>query len=553
MTARLRFETRSLIAGASTWELPRLIDYAILLVGALASGLIATRMGKDLNWDLFNYHFYNGWAIWTGHAWTNIAPAQLQSFFNPALDILHYLLIAHVSPWGVTFIIGAFQGISIFLVFAIVRNIGRFDRSLFGTAMALPPAVVALTGPMAKSELGSTMGDLTLAVPVLLSVLLITEVFNANDERKAMRNVIIAGVCMGGAVGVKYVLGPYALATAGALLIRPPPSVSRGSAIIHLGIGGIIGFAVMAGPWMLMLDAHYDSPTLPFANAWFRSPYMIRMNWSDPTLAFTDWRGWIVFPFSLLREGTHHLQIPFRSVRLAIAWCCIVACVCLALSSHPWAGWFGRRLRPVAGTLLPIELWFYLYFVLSYVIWSSVFGDYRYFLTGEMLTPVVVVITVGRISSPRAVQAGIIAVAAVGMVTFESSPSWGRGSLKTGTYFGVKDLHHTVSMDTMMLMTGLHGTAFLIPFFDGSIRFVRIESNYNGIQSDEYARIVSTMVAEHRGPLALLTTADSLGESSSVTRRYGLELIKESCQPIESVYAIQIILCPLVPAAPQAR
>ena len=90
---------------------------------------------------------------------------------------------------------------------------------------------------------------------------------------------------------------------------------------------------------MLMLDSPYGSPTLPFFNAWFRSPYMIRMNWSDPSFAFTDWRGWIVFPFSLLRWGTHHLQIAIRSVRLAMAWCCILAAVCLTtFASVPCRG-----------------------------------------------------------------------------------------------------------------------------------------------------------------------------------------------------------------------
>jgi hypothetical protein len=119
--------------------------------------------------------------------------------------------------------------------------------------------------------------------------------------------------------------------------------------------------------------------------------------------------------------------------------------------------------------------------------------------------------------------------------------------LKTGTYFGVGDLRHTIGKDTMVVMTGLQGTAFLIPFFDESIRFVRLESNYTGLQSEEYARQLSKTVAEHRGPRALLTTADVLAESANITRQYGLQLNKESCQPIQSVYALQIVLCQLVP------
>jgi hypothetical protein len=273
---------------------------------------------------------------------------------------------------------------------------------------------------------------------------------------------------------------------------------------------------------------------------------MIAINWSAQAFPFADWRDWIVFPFSLIREGTHHLQLPFRSVRLALAWCCILVTACLALGQ--WAtGLSGRRLRPVAGTLLPTELWFYLYFGLSYVFWAIYFGDYRYFIPAELLTPVIVVLTIGQLSPRRVVQAGIVAVATLGMVHFESAGSWGRGSLKTGTYFGVKDLSHTISKDTMVIMTGIHGTAFLIPFFDESIRFVRIESNYTGLQSEEYARKLSRTIAEHRGPSALLTTADNLAESGKITRQYGLGLNKESCQPIESIYALQIVLCQLVP------
>ena len=547
MNTRLQLEIRRVIAGASIWELPRFTDYLILLSGALFTGLLAVRRGKDLNWDLFNYHFYNGWAILTGHTWTNIAPAQLQSFFNPALDILQYLLIEHVSPWWVTFVIGAFQGINVFLIFGIVRGIGRFDRSLFGAAMALLPAVVALSGPTAGSELGSTMGDLTLTVPVLLSVFLIIAAFSAETERNANWKVLVAGVCLGGTVGIKYVLGPYAVAAAGALLICPPQSMSRGNAIIRFGIGGTIGFAVIAGPWMLILDAHYGSPTLPFFNAWFRSPYMIPFNWSAQGFPFTGLRDWMVFPFSLMREGIHHLQLPFRSVRLALAWCCIVASACLALSSSPWAGLPGRRLRPVGGALLPGQLWLYLYFALSYVVWANFFGDYRYFIPAEMLTPAVVVLTIGQLSSRRAIQAGLVAAAALGMVHFESVASWGRGSLRTGTYFGVGDLRHTISKDTMVVMTGQHPTAFVIPFFDDGVRFVRIESNYNGLQSEEYARRLAKAVTEHSGPRALLTTTDSLGEAGNITRQYGLEVDTGRCQPIESAYEPQIVLCQLVP------
>ncbi len=162
---------RALRVGA--FEVPRFVDGVILVVGAVVYGLLSVRSDKELNRDLFNYHFYNGWAAWTGHSWTNIAPAQLQSFLNPALDIPQYLAIAYLPPRLAGFLLGAVQGVNVFLVFAIIRGLGRLDRSLPDTAIALVAAAIALSGPLAISELGSTMRDVTLAVPVMLGVLLI--------------------------------------------------------------------------------------------------------------------------------------------------------------------------------------------------------------------------------------------------------------------------------------------------------------------------------------------------------------------------------------------
>lgn len=237
-------------------EIPPFVDGLILVASVLSYGLLSLRVGKDANWDLFNYHFYNGWAAWSGLSFANMAPAQLQSFFNPALDIPQYLAIAHLSPPLVGFIIGAIQGTNVFLVFAIVRDLGRVDRTVPAMATAIGAGVVALTGPLAASELGATMGDLTLTVPVLLGVSLTVRAFRSEDRRRAGWKIIGAGLCLGAAVGIKHTNGSYAIATAGALLIRPPPLLSRLGVTLCLSIAGTAAFLGAAGPWMIALYEH---------------------------------------------------------------------------------------------------------------------------------------------------------------------------------------------------------------------------------------------------------------------------------------------------------
>jgi hypothetical protein len=48
-------------------------------------GLYSLWLGADANWDLYNYHLYNAFAWLHGKLQTDLAPAGLQSYFNPLI------------------------------------------------------------------------------------------------------------------------------------------------------------------------------------------------------------------------------------------------------------------------------------------------------------------------------------------------------------------------------------------------------------------------------------------------------------------------------------
>jgi hypothetical protein len=58
---------------------------AVLGAGVIALGAAAVALGQDTNWDLRNYHLYNGYAALTGRLDRDIAPAQIQTYLNPTL------------------------------------------------------------------------------------------------------------------------------------------------------------------------------------------------------------------------------------------------------------------------------------------------------------------------------------------------------------------------------------------------------------------------------------------------------------------------------------
>ena len=49
----------------------------------VAAGARSIGLGKDVNWDLRNYHWYNAWALLNGRLGWDLAPAQLQTYYNP--------------------------------------------------------------------------------------------------------------------------------------------------------------------------------------------------------------------------------------------------------------------------------------------------------------------------------------------------------------------------------------------------------------------------------------------------------------------------------------
>ncbi|MFM0629584.1 hypothetical protein [Paraburkholderia xenovorans] len=46
-------------------------------------------LGQDRNWDGFNYHQYNGFALLHHKLLMDFAPAGMQTYFNPVPDVFY--------------------------------------------------------------------------------------------------------------------------------------------------------------------------------------------------------------------------------------------------------------------------------------------------------------------------------------------------------------------------------------------------------------------------------------------------------------------------------
>ena len=142
-----------------------------LALAIVLAGIASILLRQDSNWDLQNYHLYNAWAFVHDRYGLDWAPAQLQSFHSPYLDLPFFaLLAADTPPRVIAFALAIPTGIAWYCY-------ARIAAVLFGDLpdpLRMRAIVVAIalgvTAPMSVSLIGLTMNDWYTAAFVLLAV-----------------------------------------------------------------------------------------------------------------------------------------------------------------------------------------------------------------------------------------------------------------------------------------------------------------------------------------------------------------------------------------------
>jgi len=487
--------------------LPEAVVVALLIIG---SGVGSLLLGQDINTDLQRYHFYNGYAFVHGRFDTDLVPAALGTFLNPALDSLHYLGIAHLPPRLFGFLLGALQGLNPAMVFLLARRL--LDRGPGSGTLAVLVGVLAATGPTAHSSLGTTMGDTTVSIPFLASLFVVLGERGIPDKRAGTPAWLGAGFLAGASIGLKLTMGPYLVAL-GALVVLMvlARQVRLGAGFVFLA-GTLLGFVAFAGSWCWRLWERFGNPLFPFVNQVFRSPYL-------PAEAVRDMR-WVArgpldllaTPWAMALGETSRLQeIPFRDARFLL----------VLVGAFGWLSlrWLGRR------TPLPPRQHNLLAFVLmAYATWMAVFYYYRYAATLEFLAPLVLVILVQALL-PR-VGRPVLFAAGVYLLLFSSVGNWQRWDW-SDRWWRVTLPAQAGEADSLVLLTS-SGNSFLVPFFPEKTRFVGIE----WVGSSRFADLVTATLGSHKGTLMVLAYVEERLTAESL-KRYALT-VTDDCGVIRT-------------------
>ncbi|WP_082151651.1 GtrA family protein [Caenimonas sp. SL110] len=490
-------------------------DPSLLVVAAF--GAVSMVLGQDTNWDLYNYHLYNAWAFLTGRLHTDLAPAGMQTYFNPLIELPYYWMAMNLPAPAVAFIMGAAHGITLLLVASIVRRV----RPQASTREVWLLALAGCTGAAFLAGFATTMGDNTTALLVLGAFVLCLR--GLGSDRVAI--FVVAGLMVGAATGLKLTNAVYAVGLAAALLVTGMPWRWRLRSVTALTAGGIAGIALTAGFWFWMMWQQFGNPLFPQFNSIFGSPMASPMGMGDPRWGPKTAFEWVAYPFVFIHNPFRIGEMPLRQLLWPAVYVAFIAWGAVTLV---------RRDKPI---LADGSRMVFAYVSVSYLLWLAIFGIGRYTVAMEVLLPLMLWLLLEQIWPDRAWarRAGIAVIAVAVLTSVIPFRTWGHASFAERS-FRVPDLGLAdPSRDTLMLIA--QPVAWMAVHLPPELAFV---SMFNFPESPAYIRRAEEIFKARGGqvwavlPAATDTTARNVGRFNEWAGRQNFAADGTACLGVKA-------------------
>ena len=555
---RAEYRESSPAVGPSRATQTRLLVALIVVFGA-ASLLL----GQDANWDLQNYHYYNPWAWWHGRAFTwDVAPAQIQTFHNPMLDLPFFALVsAGLAPPVIALVLTLPAALAAWLLcklaLLLFAELPRGQRMVTVTAAV----IVGVTSAMGLGAIGNTMNEWPLTALLTWALwLLVRDIVRTGGGTLPVRTLLAAGAIAGVAFGAKLTAGVFVLAIGIALIGRN--AFETGAVRLRMVEAGWFalaagaGMAVSFGPWSYRLWEHFANPVFPYANQWLRSP------WWEPTAVPQphDYgphtlMQWWAFPFTLARPPLFvTAEVPYTDGRMAVVWALAHVAAVAWLLRHvrqrhsaaaiAWRG-HSRGAGASPGSTGVHTAWRFIgiFAVTAFLIWTASFAIYRYLLIVDLLLGLMLAVLLRTLLPPRAATVALVVVA-VALLATTRIADWGRVEFGV-RWFSVDSPFPRVAPDALVVITTGAPVSYLIPLLPPTSRYVALlNTAVNPERPTRLTREAEAIVREHRGPVYQLT--HPLTEGSQLLAAYGLARTRNCAVVVTNMPTRPLELCRLV-------
>ena len=259
--------------------------------------------GKDLNWDLQNYHYYLGAYLAQGRDGLDFFPASVQSYLNPLPHLPFYWLNRLGLP---ALVVGSVLAVSaVFNLMAIRRIAALVMPMTFGNRAFFVEGAVALSAlsPIFLAEVGTSYVDVLVSIPCLYAVYFLL----AQTGLPRWHYVWAAGFLLGLAVGLKPTTVLFAAIACLCFLVNELIRNWRNglNAMLVLIVSGFAGLLLTEGWWAWHLYGQYGNPVFPLLNDVFQSDWFPHLPLANARFACRSWHCVFEFPLDVLNARLH--------------------------------------------------------------------------------------------------------------------------------------------------------------------------------------------------------------------------------------------------------
>ncbi|WP_217497464.1 glycosyltransferase 87 family protein [Trinickia violacea] len=478
------------------WNAAKLHRRASVAV-PLLFGLISLWLGQDSNWDLGNYHRYNAFALLDGKVGIDLAPAGMQSYFNPLLDVPYYLMTKYWPAPLVGFVMGVVHGLTFVLVLGIAKAVCSElrDEDRYRVPLFLAAAGVLTVNFL--SGLGNSMGDDTTALFVLASMLTVVRQWGELGvwPSRAVRAMVVAGMLVGAGAGLKLTNATYAVALCASLYVVSGSLWTRIRIAFVFGVGVLLGMAVTGGYWFWTMWHTFGNPLFPQFGSTFPNPLASAGGVADTSWLPKNVRETLLWPFIISLNSLRAGQVRLHQIVWPVAYVLFVWWAIKALIS------VSRREAPARSAPSPSPGAYVLACVaIGFVVWMKLFSIFRYIVAIEVLTPLAIWLLLNRVLSEAAARrwASYVIVAASAVALFGGVQTWGHEPWASQA-FSVDVPRFDDPLHTTVLVVDQQPTyGWVVPAFPPSIAFVSVKGSFP--EGSGYAARVRQIIDSRGGP-----------------------------------------------------
>lgn len=518
-----------------------LISIVVLLSAICLLGMIAALLGADANYDLRNYHFYNGWALFNKPVGYDIGIAQLQGYLHPLVDGLFYQLwrVLNHFPLIFTFVWSIPQAVAVWLVFLVAREV-LTDAGTARHGLAIAAAFIGAGGAASVSVLGTSMSEGIVNSLLLCGVFLVLR--NRGLSGRAWQ-IAAAGLSAGAAVALKLTAMSYLIAFGAAMLLAPG-SCTPGSGnfvasllrVVVFACGAMCSAGVIGGPWWWALYTKFGNPLFPFYNGVFHSPDFGAANFFDNRFLPKSLDQWLFYPLDwTLRKSTAVSEVPLRDARIASA----------LIGSVVLVGW--RSLRDAAPRPTDGAIWCAIWLLCGYLVWLKMFSILRYAAVLELMSGVVIVAALQCIL-PRLTGSWtrIATAMTAGALLLSTTcyPDWGRIKTREAEILDVS--MPQVPPNSVVILLQAAPVSYVAAFEPPSVQFIGVHNDLIALDSTSGLQAqIEKAIRDAPGEIwGIETTGDSSVLADQSLNRYRLRRTA-TCSPILSNLDGNLRMCRL--------